>query len=178
MPGQHLAAGRAHGDDQPHDPRQLRTELLAHSWPGAEGGPREDPTRGFTSFAATEQGSNRRLRAESFADHYSQARQFYLSQTQVEQRHIVSAFVFELSKCDRADIRSRMVSGLRTVLADAFAHYKFIGYTAPAAALFEAIGIGDKTDGGFVRLDQDGSVSGFFESCRQLRFWAREDGFG
>jgi catalase len=55
------------------------------------------------------------LRPESFADHYSQARQFYVSQTPVERRHLTDAFVFELSKCDRADIRARMVAGLRNV---------------------------------------------------------------
>jgi hypothetical protein len=39
-------------------------------------GPRESPTRGFTSFPDVEQGPKSRLRADSFADHYSQARQF------------------------------------------------------------------------------------------------------
>ena len=47
----------------------------------------------------------RRLRAESFADHYSQARQFYLSQTEIEQGHIASAFTFELSKVETPAIR-------------------------------------------------------------------------
>jgi catalase len=55
------------------------------------------------------------VRAESFADHYSQGRQFYRSQTEVEQGHIVDAFVFELSKCERVDIRERMVAHLRNV---------------------------------------------------------------
>ncbi len=56
-----------------------------------------------------------RLRPESFADHYSQARQFYRSQTEPEQRHIAAAFTFELSKCERPEIRERMVAGLRNV---------------------------------------------------------------
>ncbi|HEY3941816.1 MAG TPA: catalase [Acidimicrobiales bacterium] len=85
-----------------------------NSWPGDLGGPREDPS-GFTTFAQDASGPKRRTRPESFADHYSQARQFYLSQTPVERRHIEKAFVFELSKCDRAVIRSRMVAGLRNV---------------------------------------------------------------
>src|SRR6202035_3921086 len=59
-----------------------------------------------------------RLRPESFADHYSQARQFYRSQTEPEQRHIAAAFTFELSKCERLDIRERMVAGLRNVDED------------------------------------------------------------
>jgi catalase len=40
-----------------------------------------------------------RLRpAETFADHYSQARLFFRSQTAPEQAHLASAIVFELSK--------------------------------------------------------------------------------
>jgi catalase len=50
-----------------------------------------------------------------FADHYSQARQFYLSQTVVEQTHIRDAFTFELSKVETPAIRSRMVAHLRNV---------------------------------------------------------------
>ncbi|MBO0700198.1 MAG: catalase [Zavarzinella sp.] len=92
-----------------------RANYEPNSWGAEEGGPREDPNDGFHSFAAPEAGGKRRLRPESFADHYSQARQFYLSQTEIERRHIVDAFVFELSKCDRPDIRIRMVAGLRNV---------------------------------------------------------------
>jgi catalase len=39
------------------------------------------------------------VRPETFADHYTQARLFFASQTEPEQNHIVSALVFELSKC-------------------------------------------------------------------------------
>ena len=38
-------------------------------------------------------GSKLRIRAESFADHFSQARQFFYSQTETEQNHIVSAYI-------------------------------------------------------------------------------------
>ena len=62
-----------------------------------------------------ERGPKRRLRPESFADHYSQARQFLISQTETEQQHLTDAFVFELSKCDRMAIRTRIVAGLRNV---------------------------------------------------------------
>ena len=92
-----------------------RANYEPNSWGPEEGGPREDPKNGYTSFAEPASGAKRRLRAESFADHYSQARQFYLSQTPVEQKHIVNAFVFELSKCDKVQIRTRMVAGLRNV---------------------------------------------------------------
>jgi len=95
-----------------------RANYEPNSWDADVGGPREDPAHGFHSFPAEEAGAKRRLRAELFADHYSQARQFYISQTEVEQGHIGDAFVFELSKCDREDIRTRMVAGLRNVHSD------------------------------------------------------------
>jgi catalase len=90
-------------------------------------GPREDPVAGFRTFPdgqGDEAGPKRRLRPESFADHYSQARQFFVSQSEIERQHIIDAFVFELSKCDRETIRTRMVAGLRNVdeeLAEAVA---------------------------------------------------------
>ena len=78
-------------------------------------GPRESPQRGFTPFADIEQGAKRRLRAESFADHYSQARQFFISQTVGEQAHIAAALTFELSKVKIPAIRERMVSHLLNI---------------------------------------------------------------
>ena len=78
-------------------------------------GPRESPDRSFVPFADVEQGAKRRLRAESFADHYSQARQFLVSQTPGEQDHIVAALTFELSKVKTPAIRERMVSHLLNI---------------------------------------------------------------
>lgn len=78
-------------------------------------GPREDPLEGYTSFPQTVQGEKRRLRPESFNDHYSQARQFYISQTDVEQNHIRDALVFELSKCEMEAVRIRVVSHLLNI---------------------------------------------------------------
>jgi catalase len=95
-----------------------RANYEPNSWDAAEGGPREDPVAGFRSYAAQEAGAKRRLRPESFADHYSQARQFYLSQTSVERRHIAEAFTFELSKVEQPRIRERMVARLRNVDAE------------------------------------------------------------
>lgn len=75
-------------------------------------GPRESPDRGFTPYAEEERGTKRRLRSESFADHYSQARQFFISQTPGERHHIAAALTFELSKVKTPVIRERMVSHL------------------------------------------------------------------
>tara|TARA_R110001599_G_scaffold159052_2_gene346213 strand:- start:25200 stop:27302 length:2103 start_codon:yes stop_codon:yes gene_type:complete len=74
--------------------------------------PREQERNGFRSAAVEETGTKGRIRAESFADHYSQARQFYASQTDHEQAHIASALVFELSKVEHPHIREAMVAHL------------------------------------------------------------------
>jgi catalase len=98
-----------------------RVNYEPNSWSGIDAGPREDPEAGFLPFPADESGSQRRGRPAAFADHYSQARQFLLSQTPVEQIHIVDAFVFELSKVEFPAIRERMVGNLANV-SDAFAN--------------------------------------------------------
>ncbi|WP_373084696.1 catalase [Sneathiella sp.] len=81
-------------------------------------GPRENPEKGFTSYPAVEEGAKRRVRSETFSDHYSQARQFFISQTTSEQNHIVDALVFELSKVENPDIRSRVVAHLLNIDKD------------------------------------------------------------
>jgi catalase len=81
-------------------------------------GPRERPERGITSFPEQIAATKQRVRGEKFADHYSQARQFYISQSGPEQTHIKDAFVFELSKCENPAIRIRMVSHLLNVDGD------------------------------------------------------------
>ena len=77
--------------------------------------PREGPVSDFHSAMVAETGEKGRIRAKSFADHYSQARQFYLSQTAYEQAHIASALVFELSKVEHGHVRQAMVGHLRHI---------------------------------------------------------------
>ncbi len=84
----------------------------------SENSPRETPANGFHSAPVTETGEKGRIRAESFADHYSQARQFYRSQTAYEQAHIASALVFELSKVEHVHVREAMVGHLRHIEED------------------------------------------------------------
>ncbi|HEX4475958.1 MAG TPA: catalase [Polyangiaceae bacterium] len=86
-----------------YDPSSLRADSL-----------RESPA-GFRSVPAREDGARGRVRAESFGDHYTQARLFYRSQTEFEQAHLASALAFELSKVERAAIRERMVGHLRHI---------------------------------------------------------------
>ncbi|MBJ7485731.1 catalase [Brevundimonas sp.] len=82
---------------------------------GEDGGPREDPKGGFRSFEQPVQGTKVRIRAETFADHYSQARLFFLSQTEIEQAHLASALVFELSKLTMDHVRDRVLGNLQNV---------------------------------------------------------------
>ncbi len=78
-------------------------------------GPRENHDKGFESTPVAAEGEKVRERSETFSDHYSQARQFYISQTDVEQQHIADALIFELSKVEIVDIRARVVSHLLNI---------------------------------------------------------------
>ena len=90
-----------------HNPKG-RANYNPNSW---NEGPRET-LRGFSSFTNQNEGTKLRVRPDKFADHYSQARQFYVSQEKLEQQHIANALTFELSKVEREEIRIRMVSHL------------------------------------------------------------------
>jgi len=288
-----------------------RANYEPNSWGTETGGPRESAERGFRSLPVEADGPKVRLRPDTFADHYSQARQFYISQHPIERRHIGEALVFELSKCERADIRGRMVAhlvnidselaqtvadglGLREVppvaaaavpprtdlppsdalsilknppgtfkgrklgvlvtdgvdagllaslraaakaegavveivaptvggveaddgttiaadhkigggpsvvfdavallvaeegvpsllklppardfVADAYAHYKFVGFSEAAVKLLQKAGLPEDLDDGFLVLAKAADAKAFIGACRQLRFWDRPDG--
>jgi len=91
-----------------------RANYEPNGW-GDQRGPRENPNAGFKAFPASESGDKRKVRPESFADHYSQARQFFRSQTGTEQTHLSDTIVFELSKVDTVAIRTKVVASLRNV---------------------------------------------------------------
>ena len=78
-------------------------------------GPREVGKDGFESFPAEEGGEKLRIRAETFADHYSQARLFFRSLDPAEQAHLASAIVFEQSKVTIPHIRERIMANLVNV---------------------------------------------------------------
>ena len=85
--------------------------------PNSLGGgcPFQSGRAGFVSFPEPIEASKLRGSPEKFAEHYAQARLFYESQTPPEQRHIESAFRFELSKVTVPAIRTRMLAGLVNV---------------------------------------------------------------
>ncbi|MDN8616103.1 catalase [Variovorax ginsengisoli] len=72
--------------------------------------------QGFTSVArridAKASADKSRIKPEKFADHYTQARLFFESQSEAEKAHIGNAFRFELSKVTVPAIRERMVASL------------------------------------------------------------------
>ena len=82
---------------------------------GEEGGPRESLKTGFKTSTAPVSGTKVRIRPETFADHYSQARLFFRSQSKPEQAHLASAIVFELSKVTFDHIRATIIGNLRNV---------------------------------------------------------------
>ncbi|NOT26761.1 MAG: catalase [Acidobacteria bacterium] len=73
--------------------------------------------KGFVSFPEPREQDDHKVRSkpERFADHYTQATLFWNSQSDVEKRHIINAFRFELSRVQTLAVRERMVSGLMNV---------------------------------------------------------------
>src|SRR4026209_1246152 len=87
--------------------------------PNSLGGgcPFQAGSAGFVSFPEPREREDHKVRGkpERFADHYRQATLFWKSQTDIERRHIVNAFRFELSRVQTPAGRERMGSGLLDV---------------------------------------------------------------
>ena len=81
----------------------------------AGGCPFQAGVRGFVSVPEASHGNEVRGKPELFADHYSQARLFWISQTPVEQDHIVQAFRFELTRVQTPAVRKRVLAALVNV---------------------------------------------------------------
>ncbi|MFB9241634.1 catalase [Massilia antarctica] len=92
---------RGRGDDEPNS--------LAGGCPFQAG------RAGFVSVPDLVAGNKVGGKPELFADHYSQARLFWISQSAPEQAHIIEAFRFELTRVETLAIRVRMVAGLLNV---------------------------------------------------------------
>ncbi|QCR36021.1 catalase HPII [Nissabacter sp. SGAir0207] len=108
-----------------YEPNSINNNWPRETPPAASGG-------GFESHYERVEGHKVRERSESFEDYYSQPRLFWLSQTPVEQEHIVGAFSFELSKVGRAYIRERVVDLLARVDLDLAQQVaENLGFTLP-----------------------------------------------
>ncbi|KYF57500.1 catalase, partial [Sorangium cellulosum] len=88
----------------------------------AGGCPFQAGARGFASVAerllaqqASTEPTKLRGKPEKFADHYTQARLFWASQTPIEREHIARAFRFELTRVQTQAIRERVVRMIRNV---------------------------------------------------------------
>lgn len=112
----------------------------------------------------------------SYDDHFSQARQFWLSMTPVEQEHIVAAYTFELSRCFEQVVRERQLLALANIDADLCAAVATgLGLPAPAATVplpdvapspaLSQVGGSWPADGRLVGVvvDPDGDLSGLGE---------------
>jgi catalase len=90
--------------------------------PNSLGGgcPFQAGARGFVSYAEPIEKREHKIRgkAERFADHYTQAKLFWNSQSALEKAHIIAAFRFELTKVQTVAVRERMVSSLANVTAE------------------------------------------------------------
>lgn len=76
--------------------------------------PPAEQNGGFESYQERIDGSKIRQRSESFSDHFSQPRLYYKSLAPHEQKHVVEAYTFELSKVKNPAIRQRQVQQILT----------------------------------------------------------------
>jgi catalase len=73
---------------------------------------------GFQSHEEKIDAKKVRARSSSFADHFTQARLFFNSQSEAEKNHIISAYSFELSKVKSEEIRKRELAILNQIDAN------------------------------------------------------------
>ncbi|WP_139194448.1 catalase [Bacillus sp. MUM 13] len=88
---------------------------------------------GYEHYQEKVEGRKVRQRSESFNDHYSQAKLFWNSMTDIEKKHIIKAFRFELGKVKSKDVQQQVVdmfSNVDDYLAEQIA--KGIGAKVPA----------------------------------------------
>jgi catalase len=85
--------------------------------PNSLGGgcPFQAGAQGFVSFPEPVAEDKVRGKPELFADHYSQAKLFWRSQSPAEQAHIIAAYRFELTRVQTQAVRERVVSLLVNV---------------------------------------------------------------
>lgn len=84
----------------------------------AEGCPYHAMLKGETGFQSHKQPIDDvkvRGRSDSFADHFTQARLFFNSQSPEEQDHLISALSFELSKVNDVAVRKRQLAILNQI---------------------------------------------------------------
>ncbi len=107
-------------------------------FPNSLGGgcPYQAMLKGETGFQSHEEkidASKIRKRSKSFADHFTQARLFFHSQSPEEQAHIINGYSFELSKVNSQDVRKRELAILNQIDKDMAAKIgRNLGIVPPA----------------------------------------------
>lgn len=91
-----------HKGQASYQPNSIDNDWPAETPPAASNG-------GFESYPENISGHKLRQRSETFSDHFSQPRLYYKSLAPHEQKHVVDAYTFELSKVQRKHIRERQV---------------------------------------------------------------------
>ncbi|WP_010268440.1 catalase [Paenibacillus senegalensis] len=94
--------------------------------------PASEADGGYVHYQEKVEGYKVRARSDSFKDHFSQAKLFWNSMSQIEKLHIIDAFRFELGKVERESIRQQVVDMFANVslsLSQSIA--EAIGVTAP-----------------------------------------------
>ncbi|MFJ7365964.1 catalase [Peribacillus frigoritolerans] len=71
--------------------------------------PASEGEGGYAHYQEKVDGRKVRQRSESFKDHYSQAKLFWNSMTDVEKEHIIQAFHFEVGKVKSKDVQQQIV---------------------------------------------------------------------
>ncbi|MEX6699050.1 catalase [Peribacillus frigoritolerans] len=71
--------------------------------------PASEGEGGYAHYQEKVDGRKVQQRSESFKDHYSQAKLFWNSMTEVEKEHIIQAFHFEVGKVKSKDVQQQIV---------------------------------------------------------------------
>nr|WP_191566089.1 catalase [Metabacillus idriensis] len=77
--------------------------------------PASEEEGGYVHYQEKVDGRKIRQRSESFKDHFSQAKLFWNSMTEIEKQHIISAFRFELGKVKSKDVQQQVVSMISSI---------------------------------------------------------------
>ncbi len=91
-----------HRGQASYEPNSIDNNWPMETTPAASNG-------GFESYVERIDERKIRDRSESFGDYFTQTRLYYRSLAPYEQKHVVDAYVFELSKVERVYIREREV---------------------------------------------------------------------
>jgi catalase len=97
--------------------------------------PATEADGGYVHYQEKVEGRKIRKRSESFADHYGQAKLFWNSMSDVEKRHIIKAFCFEVGKVKSKDVQQQVVNmlcNIDSLLAEEVA--KGVGATVPSGS--------------------------------------------